>query len=127
MSELVLDDERRREVSQSLGLSFSKIRALRRIARKPMTMGEVATAAGIDAPGATLLVDELEQLGLVERRSHPTDRRVRMVMTTSRGARAARSADDILGRPPASLAGLSDRELATLVKILEKVSSHPGT
>jgi len=83
MSDLVLDNERRREVSDALGLSFGRIRALRRIAASPITMGEVAAALGIDAPYATLVVDELERQGLVERRPHPTDRRVKLVVAAS--------------------------------------------
>ena len=44
MADLVLDNERRREVSEQVGLSFGKTRALRRIAVQPMTMGELAGA-----------------------------------------------------------------------------------
>jgi DNA-binding MarR family transcriptional regulator len=119
MCDLVLDNERRREVSEALGLSFGRIKALRRIARAPMTMGELAAELGIDAPYATLVVDELEGDGLVERRLHPTDRRVKLVTCTTQGAAAARRANKILGRPPASLAGLSGPELETLARILE--------
>jgi DNA-binding MarR family transcriptional regulator len=119
MCDLVLDNERRREVSEALGLSFGRIKALRRIARAPMTMGELAAELGIDAPYATLVVDELEGDGLVERRLHPTDRRVKLVNCTTQGAAAARRANKILGRPPASLAGLSGPELETLARILE--------
>ena len=42
MADLVLNNERRREVSEEVGLSFGKIRALRRIARRPMPMSELA-------------------------------------------------------------------------------------
>ncbi len=118
MCDLVLDNERRREVSDALGLSFGRIKALRRIARSPMTMGELATELGIDAPYATLVVDELEGEGLVERRPHPTDRRAKLVACSSRGAAAARRANKILGRPPAGLVGLSGPELETLARIL---------
>jgi len=123
MSDLVLDNERRREVSDALGLSFGRIRALRRIAASPMTMGEVAAALGIDAPYATLVVDELERQGLVERRPHPTDRRVKLVATTARGTAAARQANEILGRLPAGLATLAGPELEELARILEVVAA----
>ena len=119
MCDLVLDNERRREVSEALGLSFGRIKALRRIARAPMTMGELAAELGIDAPYATLVVDELEGEGLVERRLHPSDRRVKLVTCTTQGAAAARLANKILDRPPAALAGLSGPELETLARILE--------
>ena len=67
MNDLVLDNERRREVSEALGMSFSRARAVRRVARRPMSMSELAAALGIDPPNATVLVDELEGLRLVRR------------------------------------------------------------
>ncbi len=127
MCDLVLDNERRREVSDALGLSFGRIRALRRIAGTPMTMGTLATTLGIDAPYATLVVDELERQRLVERRPHPTDRRVRLVTATARGAAAAKRAEEILGRPPAGLSQLPADTLRTLAAILESSRTpEPG-
>src|SRR4051812_2730263 len=79
MSDLVLDNQRRREVADATGLSFGRTRAVRRVARKPMSMGDLAAALGIDPPNATVLVDELERLGLVRRRPHPTDRRAKLL------------------------------------------------
>lgn len=125
MGDLVLDNQRRREVSDALGLSFGRIRALRRIAATPMTMGELAALLGIDAPYATLVVDELEEQGLVERRAHPTDRRVKMVATTAKGTAEARKANEILGRLPAGLAALPPSRLETLAAILDEVVSTP--
>jgi DNA-binding MarR family transcriptional regulator len=119
MGDLVLDNQRRREVSDALGMSFGRIRAIRRLARSPMTMGKLANMLGIDAPYATLVVDELESQGLVERRSDPTDRRVRLVAATAAGAAVARQANEIMGRPPAGLAGLSGPELKELARLLE--------
>lgn len=126
MCDLVLDNERRREVSDALGLSFGRIRALRRIARAPMAMGELAGNLGIDAPYATLVVDELERLGLVERRPHPSDRRVKLVTTTPQGTAAARRAKEILNRPPAGLITLPSHELEELARILEE-AVRPNT
>lgn len=119
MCDLVLDNERRREVSEAVGLSFARIRALRRVARKPMTMGELAASLTIDAPYATLVVDELEEQGLVERGPHPTDRRAKVVTTTARGFAMARQADEILNQPPAGLMSLPKRELESIARILE--------
>jgi len=119
MCDLVLDNERRREVSEAVELSFGRIRALRRIARRPMTMGELAAKLGIDAPYATLVVDELERQGLVERRPHPTDRRAKLVATTTRGAALAHEAEEIMNRPPVGLNSLSGAELKSLATILE--------
>jgi DNA-binding MarR family transcriptional regulator len=119
MCDLVLDNERRREVSEALGLSFGRAKALRRIARHPMTMGELATMLGIDAPYATLVVDELERQGLVERQPHPTDRRAKLVATTVEGSAAAKRAEEILARLPVGLADLPHADMETLARILE--------
>ena len=62
MADLVLNNERRREVSEQVGLSFGKIRALRRIARRPMPMSELASLLSVDPPNLTALVDDLENL-----------------------------------------------------------------
>jgi DNA-binding MarR family transcriptional regulator len=118
ISDLVLDHERRREVSEALGLSFGRARALRRLARRPMSMGELAAALGIDPANATVVVDDLESLGLARRRPHPTDRRAKVVETTRKGKDMARRADAILGTPPPALSALSADDLDTLRRIL---------
>ena len=121
MADLVLDNERRREVSDKIGLSFGKIRALRRIAGRPMPMRELAALLGVDPPNLTPVVDDLERAGLVERQAHPTDRRVKLVAATPKGAELAKQAEEILDRPPAGLVELPSRELETLVQILAQV------
>jgi DNA-binding MarR family transcriptional regulator len=121
MSDLVLDHQRRRQVSDAVGLSFSRTRAVRRVAEKPMSMGELAAALGIDRPNATVLVDDLEAQGLVRRRPHPTDRRTKLVEATRKGKSVARRADEILGTPPAALTALSTEDLETLRRILATV------
>jgi len=121
MSELVLDNERRREVSDHLDLSFAKIRALRRIAKRPMPMGELATLLVTDPPYVTLLVDDLEKRGLVERRPHPTDRRAKLVVATRSGIEAAQRAQKIMARPPAELADLSSGDTDELRRILHEI------
>jgi DNA-binding MarR family transcriptional regulator len=121
MAELVLDNERRREVSEKSGLSFGKMRALRRIAARPMSMRELAALLGVDPPNLTTVVDDLERSGLVERRAHPTDRRVKLVAATPKGTALAQQAQEILGRPPAGLVDLPSHDLENLVAILARV------
>jgi DNA-binding MarR family transcriptional regulator len=121
LSDLVLDQGRRRQVSDELGLSFGRTRALRRLARRPLSMGELAARLGIDPPNATTLVAELESLGLVRRRPHPTDGRAKMVEATPEGLEMARRADEILATPPAALSALDDHDLQTLQEILDRV------
>ena len=90
MSDLVLDNGRRRQVSEALGMSFGRTRAIRRLARRPMPMGELAAMLGMDPPNVTVLVDDLEAQGLVRRRPHPTDRRAKLVEATRKGKALAR-------------------------------------
>jgi DNA-binding MarR family transcriptional regulator len=124
MSDLVLDNQRRRQVSEALGMSFGRARALRRVARRPMSMGELAAALEIDPPNATGLVDELESLGLARRRPHPTDRRTKLVEATRKGKELARRADTILGTPPPALSALTADDLEALRRILESVAAR---
>jgi DNA-binding MarR family transcriptional regulator len=125
MADLVLNNERRREVSEEVGLSFGKVRALRRIARRPMPMSELASLLTVDPPNLTPVVDDLERAGLVERQPHPTDRRVKLVVATPEGTALAQTADEILARPPARLAALPAEELETLVRILGLLQPDP--
>jgi DNA-binding MarR family transcriptional regulator len=122
MSDLVLDNRRQREVTQALGMSFGRTRAIRRLARQPMSMREFAAAMGIEAPNATVMVDDLESAGLVERRPHPTDRRAKLVEATPEGKVLAKKADEILSTPPEGLAALADEELETLRALLRRAA-----
>jgi DNA-binding MarR family transcriptional regulator len=121
MSDLVLDHTRRRAVADATGLSFGQTRAVRRLARQAMSMGEFAAALDIDPPNASAVVADLESLGLVRRRAHPTDGRAKLVEATRKGKDVARRADAILATPPARLSELSGDELETLRRILESV------
>jgi DNA-binding MarR family transcriptional regulator len=121
MSDLVLDHQRRREVSEAVGLTFPRARAVRRVAEEPMSMGDLAASLEIDRPNATVLVDDLEAQGLVRRRPHPTDRRTRMVEATRKGKTLARRANEILSTPPAGLSALRTEDLEALRRVLASI------
>jgi DNA-binding MarR family transcriptional regulator len=121
MNDLVLDNQRRREVSEAAGMSFGRTRAIRRVARRPMSMGELAGMLGIDPPNATALVADLESQGLVRRKPHPTDGRAKVVEATRKGKQLAGRVEAILAKPPPELSGLSSEDLEALRRILEKV------
>ena len=123
LSSIVLDNERRQALAEELGMSFARIRALRRIARGPLSMGELAVVAGIDPPYATVVVDDLQARGLVVRRDHPEDRRAKIVVATEQGLDVAARAEQILDTPPAGLVALSRDELVELERILVKVKA----
>ena len=125
MRTLVLDlDDRRREVCDALGMSFVRIRALRRLAVRSMTMRELAEQLAIDRPYTTLVVDDLERRGLVVRTVKPEDRRCRIVMVTEAGRAAAERSEAILDRPPPQLIGLDPADLATLDRLLSDLADR---
>jgi DNA-binding MarR family transcriptional regulator len=125
MSSLVLDnkDGWRRAVVDRTGLPFSRIRILRRLASQPMTVKEVAEAATIDAPAATVAVNDLEARGLVVRQPHPDNRRCKLVSLTEAGRDVIAVLDDIDDPAPAALAALDEQDLQALQTILARLIS----
>jgi DNA-binding MarR family transcriptional regulator len=121
MRGLVLDNDRRREVSEALGLSFARVKALRAVAElpQPLTLRALAAHLQTDPPYATRIVDDLEQLGLVARAADPRDRRAKLVEATAEGRALARRAEALLERPPAPLAALDGDRAARLARLLE--------
>lgn len=118
--------DRRREVADALGMSFVRVKALRRLADQPMTIQELANALVSDAPYTTVVVSDLERRGLVERSVDPDDRRRRVVTVTQAGARQAALAQRILGEPPAALRALPPDQLASLERIVTTLLPPPG-
>jgi len=89
---------------------------------QPIPMRDLADFFRCDPSYVTSLVDGLEAAGFAERRSHPTDRRVKMVVPSRRGVEALAQVRKILGEPPASFAVLSTAELLRLRALLAKLA-----
>ncbi|MFL6055715.1 MAG: MarR family winged helix-turn-helix transcriptional regulator [Actinoallomurus sp.] len=124
MCSLVLKQEdRRKEVAETLGMSFFRAKALRRLLPGPLTMRELTTRLATEKPYTTLVVDDLERRGYVERSVHPDDRRSKIVTLTPAGVAAAEQAERILARPPRTLLALEPEELAALDRIMAKLRS----
>jgi DNA-binding MarR family transcriptional regulator len=124
MAALVIDnrDSWRRAVVEQTGLPFSRIRILRRLDRQPMTVKQVAQAATIDAPAATVAVNDLEERGLVVREIDPANRRCKVVSLTVAGRDVVRRIDAIDDPAPEVLAALDDDQLKGLHTIFTKLS-----
>jgi DNA-binding MarR family transcriptional regulator len=122
MSDIVLDHDRKAAVSEALGLSFARVRALRRLAAQPLTLRALAEGLAADPPYATLIVDDLEERGLVQRMPHPEDRRAKLVQLTASGRAAAARADAILDEPPPELRDVPAADLAALLRVLERLA-----
>ena len=125
MSTLVLDnkDSWRRAVVERTGLPFSRIRILKRLARQPMTVKQVAEAATIDAPAATVAINDLEARGLVIRETDPQNRRCKRVSLTDAGRAVIAVLDGTEDPAPEPLAALDAADLQTLQAILRRILS----
>jgi len=125
LSALVLDnkDGWRRAVVERTGLPFSRIRILKRLAKRPMTVKQVAEMATIDAPAATVAVNDLEARGLVIREVDPHNRRCKLVSLTEAGHQMVAMLDATEDPAPDRLAALGDEDLATLQAILARALS----
>ncbi|WP_029110275.1 MarR family transcriptional regulator [Mycobacterium sp. URHD0025] len=116
-------DSWRRAVIEESGLPFSRIRILRRLQRAPMTVKQLAHAATVDAPAATVAVNDLEERGLVVRAIDPANRRTKLVSLTEAGRALLARIDRIEDPAPDVLAALGPRDLEALRAILGKVAA----
>lgn len=112
----------KRAVIEQSGLPFSRIRVLRRLAAAPMTVKGVADAAALDAPAATVAINDLEERGLVVRQIDPSNRRSKTVSITPAGRELVARIDAVEDPAPAAVAALTDTELVALQKLLRRLS-----
>ena len=83
----------------------------------------IATRLGLDRTVMTYLVDDLEKVGLVERRPDPADRRARQVVVTPQGRSLLETSTTRIRDVERSvLAGLSDAEVETFRSLLARVT-----
>ena len=117
----------RRAVIDQTGLPFSRFRMLSRLDGGPLTMKQLASAATVDAPAATVAVTELEQRGLVDRRTDPANRRSKVVSLTEAGREMLDAARAVEDPAPLPFDALSDDEVASLAVLLAKLAEHTRT
>ena len=123
MHEFVTGQDRRHALRVALDLGLGKVEVLIKLLDGPMTLREIARAAEIDPPAATVGADQLEARGLVHRTPHPDDLRRKLVHLTDAGRDAARRGQAILTEPPTALVGLDADDLAQLEEILTRLLS----
>lgn len=121
LSQIALDRDRKIAVSEALGLSWTRVLALRQLTMQPYTLRALAQRLSADPPYVTLIVDDLQERGLVQRMPHPEDRRAKLVELTAAGRAAAARADAILDEPPAELRHVPAEDLATVLRVLERL------
>jgi len=111
------------EACDATGLAPGGLKTLLKLAPdQPVPMRDLADYFRCDPSYVTSLVDGLEAAGFAERRSHPTDRRVKMVALSGAGVDALAQARKILGEPPASFGALSTTEVLRLRALLAKLT-----
>lgn len=110
------------------GISPPHIGLLRAIAHEPgRSQQSLADQFRMVPSRMVVLLDELEDLGLVERQRDTADRRVHLVLPTAHGKRVlARILEIGAEADRALLAGLTATERATLRRLLEKLAAAQG-
>lgn len=105
----------RQKVMSSEGLTPNDVRALMALdPSEGRTMSDLAEAWSCDASNATFIVDRLEERALAERRTVATDRRVKLVVLTARGAAIRGRILQRFFEPPPELLSLSRADLEAL-------------
>ena len=90
------------------------------------TQIQLAALADLDKTTMVSTVDELERLGLAERRQSATDRRARIIAVTEKGRLAAEEAQRIVDRVHAdALAELSPADRAAFISVLGLLAGTP--
>ncbi|MDR3664204.1 MAG: MarR family transcriptional regulator [Mycobacterium sp.] len=126
MAALVFEnrDSWRRTVVEQSGLPFSRVRILYRLAVNPMTAKQLAEATSMDAPAATVAINDLEDRGLVVRQTDPGNRRCKLVSLTDAGAATVRGIKQLDDPAPPVFAALDAAELTMLRDLLSRLRSH---
>jgi DNA-binding MarR family transcriptional regulator len=106
----------------NLGRGSGRVKALLQLAQGPLSLGGLAEAIGVDAPYATLIVDTLEERGLVERQADPADRRRKLVELTPAGKEAIERLLAIMHEPPPGFGELSPGELDVLEDLIGRIT-----
>ena len=115
------------QLMHELGLTPGHCRALSMLdPQEPRPMRAMADALCCDPSMATWLVDRLEERGLVERRTPPSDRRVKTVALTPLGIRTRERLHESYFEPPPALLALDVSSLESLRSELRKLPAPSG-
>src|SRR4051812_35573587 len=123
MSEIAHDHDRKLAVSEAAGMSWTRVLVLRRLAEQTLTLRGLAARIAADPPYVTLMVDDLEKRGLVERKPHPEDRRAKIVELTAAGRAAVTRAEAILDEPPPGMRDAPAEDIEAMLRVLERVAA----
>ena len=118
----------KRSTEELLGIKLREMMLLSYLrAGAPAQQQQLCESLWLDPNNCVLLLNELEEMGYVERRRDPADRRRHMVDLTDAGRKAlehAERAQETL--EDEILEGLSHEERATLRSLLQRALEHPA-
>jgi MarR family transcriptional regulator, 2-MHQ and catechol-resistance regulon repressor len=105
------------------GLCLTDFAALEALLHKgPLTISEIQDKVHLASGSMTAAVDRLERLGLVVRKSSPSDRRARIVKLTAEGKRLAASCFERHAKDlEALMSALSEKEMEQIYGSLKKL------
>ncbi|MFJ3019450.1 MarR family winged helix-turn-helix transcriptional regulator [Streptomyces tendae] len=115
------NNARLRERVARIGLTIAQASALRALTA-PTTLRELAARMNCEPSNATVVIDKLEDQGLIERRPHPTDRRAKQIHLTLEGAEQRDKLLTLLREEPLST-GLTEQEQDVLQGLLQRALS----
>jgi len=131
LQELLMNGEmqsRMRTACAAIGGPPSIVKTLVQLAPgEPVAMRDLADRFACDASYITELVDGLEEQGLATRQPHPSDRRVRTVVLTDKGAKARETVQQVMWQVPevfSALTATEQRQLRDLVRKLVDAELH---
>lgn len=91
-----------------------------------LPLGKMGERLMIHPTSVTNIVDRLEAQGLVRRVDHPTDRRTTLCEITDEGRAVVEKATEAVTSVDVGIAGLSDRELGQVTRLLGKLRRESG-
>ncbi len=117
-----------REWSQYLrneGITTAQFTAMAVLVESETSQRGLANLMGIDPRNAGAIVRQLQDRGWIQTRPHAGDARVRLLAATGAGRKWWQTIQDDLARErDRFFAPLTERELATLQKLLNRLNNH---
>ena len=123
MLELLLSHHRPRVLGIAAEFDLAPMQMFALKALEPgreLPMSALAGSLHCDASNVTGIVDRLESRGLIERRSSPEDRRVKMIAVTEEGQRLREQIAARMSEPPPPIAKLALQDQRELRDIMAR-------
>ncbi len=97
------------------------------LANPDVTQKRLGATLNISPPNLAVMLDKLQQRGLVLRVRNPADGRSQLLQLTDEGLEIARKAERVVAQLELdATAALDDDERQTLIRLLQKVFVPPG-